>query len=76
MFPYYIVLQKKMRRYCSSKNCQQAPRRMPPSSTETAKDNDFHLRPVPPPSNYLGSTVTMGGRLIPIPLSWAPFFLG
>ena len=36
------------------------------------KDNDFHLRPVPPPSNYPGSTVTMGGRLIPISAGLGP----
>ena len=36
------------------------------------KDNDFHLRPVPPPSNYPGSTVTMGGHLIPISAGLGP----
>ena len=39
------------------------------------QDNEFHRGQVPPRQDYRGNTTATGGRLIPIPVSWAPFFL-
>ena len=39
------------------------------------QDDEFHRGQVPPRQDYRGNTTATGGRLIPIPVSWAPFFL-
>jgi hypothetical protein len=39
-------------------------------------DNQFHNRRIPPPPGLQGDTTETFDRLIPIPVRWAPMFLG
>jgi hypothetical protein len=39
------------------------------------RDDRFHTHRTPPPSGLRGDTIKTFGRLIPIPVGWAPMFL-